>query len=129
VLKIPRSTKIKKIVLNFFIILFLYVIINNVQASNTDETIQKFEFTESVEEFNNPDMGIYRPTAIQCKAVEEWPNIKIQYPNGLVHLRIGLQSFSRLGNGNQDYDITKEHIEKLNQYMRSGKGSGRNCYC
>ncbi len=124
-----KKIKIHKIVFIFLIIVFLYTAINNVQATKTDETIKKFEFTESIEEFNNPDIGIYRPTAIQCQAVGEWPNTRIQYANGLVHLRIGLKSFTKSGNGVQDYDITEEHIEKLNQYMRTSKRSRRNCYC
>lgn len=131
-LKVLKNMKrlISNVMFIFFVILFLNITINNnVQASKTDETIRKFEFTESVEEFNNPDMGIYRPTAIQCQAVGEWKDTKIQYANGLVHLRIGLKSFTKAGNGVQDYDITEEHIEKLNQYMRTSKRSGRNGYC
>ncbi len=121
---------INKVLLIFFIIVLLYIIIinNNVQASTTADITQKFEFTESTEEFNSPDMGIYRPTAIQCKAEGEWPNTKIQYANGLVHLRIGLKDFTKAGNGVKDYDITEEHINKLNQYMRSSKTSRGNSY-
>ncbi len=131
-LKVLNNMKkaITKVLLIFFIIVLLctIIIINNVQASKTVDMTQKFEFTESTEEFNNPDMGIYRPTAIQCKAEGEWPNTRIQYANGLVHLRIGLKAFSKAGNGLHDYDITEEHIKKLNQYMRSSKRSRGNSY-
>ena len=96
---------------------------------DNENIIRKEIFKESVEEINNPDIGIYRPTAIQCQAVNDWNDTKIQYANGLVHLRIGLKSFTKAGNGVKDYDITEEHIEKLNQYMRSSKRSGRNSYC
>ncbi len=124
---IKKSNHINKIILIFFAIVLLINIISNVQAIETHGTIQKFEFIESIEEFNNPDMGIYRPTAIQCQAEGDWPNTRIQYANGLVHLRIGIRDFSKAGNGTQDYDITREHIEKLNGYMRSSKRSRRNC--
>ncbi len=124
-----KKKSIYKIICIFFIILFLYITIDNVQALKTEDTIQTFNFTESTEEFNSPDMGIYRPTAIQCKAEGEWPNTKIQYANGLVHLRIGLKDFTKAGNGVKDYDITEEHIMKLNQYMRTSKRDRWNSYC
>ncbi len=120
---------LKKVICISFIILFLYITINNVQALKTEDTTQTFSFTESTEEFNSPDMGIYRPTFIRCKAVEEWPNTKIQYANGLVHLRIGLKDFTKAGNGVKDYDITEEHIKKLNQYMRTSKRGRWNSCC
>ncbi len=119
---------INKMILIFFVIVLLINIISNVQAIEMHGTTQKFEFIESIEEFNNPDMGIYRPTAIQCQAEGEWRNTRIQYANGLVHLRIGLKSFTKAGNSSQDYDITEEHINKLNEYMRSSKRGRRNSY-
>jgi len=121
-----KNSRLKRILSIYIILLFLGTGIKPVQAQEEAKTIQKFEFTESIEEFNNPDMGIYRPTFIRCKPEGEWANTKIQYANGLVHLRIGIKDFSKAGNGVQDYAITSEHIEKLNQYMRTNKRSGRN---
>ncbi len=123
-MKNKSSKRIGKILVTFFVlfsVLFLGFGINSMRAA---DEIKKVDFEESVEEFNNPDMGIYRPTVIICKAEGEWDNTQIQYANGLVHLRIGLKSFSGKGNGDKDYDITPEHIEKLNQYMQQVRNAG-----
>jgi len=85
---------------------------------------QIIEYTESIDEFNNPDCGFYRPTGVRVKPEGDWWKGTIWYSNGLVHLRMGLRAFSEKFNGVQDYDITPDVIEKMNIWIDQLRKNG-----
>ncbi len=73
---------------------------NKSEATTTE--IQTFAPTETIEEFESPDMGFYKPTPMSLKAEGEWNNVYIERANGLVHLRLGQKSFTKKANGVKD---------------------------
>ncbi len=98
---------------------------NDLSIKSQDET-QIYTFTESITEFNNPDMGFYRPTGVRVSPDTEstWWKNPIWYSNRLVHLRIGLREFSEKYNKVQDYDITEDTIQKLNIWVDQIRKAG-----
>jgi len=86
-----------------------------------EEQNKQIEYTETLENFENPERGFYRPVYIRYK---EDNNKPINITHNLVHLRLDIGAFSKVVNGKQDIPLTQDMLEAFNQTLKSIKANG-----
>lgn len=115
--------KTRKIIVGMLFLIFCLTQIS--QAQQTQETlITEKNYEETIEKIDNPDRGFYYPVSISCKPQGMNKDFKIPKANQLIHLRLGLKQFTQKGNGKQDFNLTVEMIDTLNEYLQQIRQSG-----
>ncbi len=116
--------KILKKVLVILIIIAL--ILPNIYISNAEEKIEtennkNIEYTETLEDFKNPERGFYEPVYIRYK---EDGNNSVNITSNLVHLRLDIGAFSKAVNGKQDIPLTQNMLDAFDQTLKKIKSNG-----
>lgn len=79
------------------------------------------DYTESLEDIENPERGFYYPVSIDL--TPEGGDVK-NLDENLVHLRVGIGAFSKAVNGEKDLEFTQEMLNTLNQNLANIKSNG-----
>lgn len=121
----------------YLLLLFVFFLIscnnikNNEQTQNNNQkqeeiSIQnEIKFNETIEEFDNPDCGFYKPVYISCSdtKVSQVSKNYLKY-NNLLHLRIDISSYSKANNGDSDKLFNEEMLNNLsNEFKRMYEAS------
>ena len=74
------------------------------------------DYTESLEDFNNPERGFYKPVKFIAKTEG---NTVLAPTDNLVHLRVGIGAFSGAYNGVSDMDFTPDMLNTLDATLNN----------
>jgi len=116
--------KIGKQILVMLMVLLLILSSIDISSAKEEKESKKYrpiEYTETLEDFKNPERGFYRPVYIRYK---EDNNKPINITHNLVHLRLDIGAFSKAVNGKQDIPLTQDMLEAFEQTLKSIKANG-----
>ena len=101
------------ILLSIFIVIYGYKVTLNIIHDNKEKLLasvkQDIDYTESLEEFDNPERGFYQYYYYNLKESNNDIINPDELSSNLMHLRIGLGSFSKAYNK----DGIKNYQQKL----------------
>lgn len=116
----------KKVVMPFSILILSIVVVLLINGSKSDidvlfKTVNDINYSESLKELNNPERGFYEPIGIN---MQENNNKVLNPKNNLVHLRVGIGTFSGKVNGKEDITFTDNMLSSLDQTLKNIKENG-----
>ncbi len=86
--------------------------------------VNDIDYTETLENIQNPERGFYTPVFIKMKPTDNTP---ISPKNNLVHLRVGIGEFSgKVNKENEDLKFTDDMLESLNATLENIKKNNGN---
>ena len=74
------------------------------------------DYTESLEDFNNPERGFYKPVKL---ITQTEGNTALAPTENLIHLRVGIGAFSGAYNGVSDMDFTPDMLNTLDATLNN----------
>lgn len=93
----------------------------SIAYDNTLNQITDINYNESLTELNNPERGFYEPIGLNMQV----SNNKVLNPkNNLVHLRVGIGSFSSKVNGEKDLEFTDDMLNALDKTLKNIRSNG-----
>ncbi len=108
-------TKKYKGALLFILTLFIICFILQSSLSITEKEasfqyIDSIDYSESLDTLTNPERGFYNPVGYNLK---QEGNQAINPKGNLIHLRIGIATFSRKHNNQEDIEITEDALNAI----------------
>ncbi|MDE7306323.1 MAG: DUF4832 domain-containing protein [Clostridia bacterium] len=84
------------------------------EENKTPSYRQQLDYTESLEQINNPDQGFYRPLYVKVtESGAEYNKNIVTAATQLYHLRIDISAFSAAVNGAEDKPLTAEALSGI----------------
>lgn len=97
---------------------------NEEENYNKEEIINDIDYTETLDNIQNPERGFYTPVYIGMKQTN---NTAKNPKNNLVHLRVGIGDFSGKVNAEkQDKEFTEDMLNSLNETLKNIKKNNGN---
>lgn len=116
-----RILKKALVTLIIFVLISPNFYISNAQGNIENESNEQIEYTETLENFENPERGFYRPVYIRYKENENQP---VNITHNLAHLRLDIGAFSKAVNGKQDIPLTQNMLDAFDQTLKKIKANG-----
>lgn len=86
--------------------------------------LENIDYTESIETFNNPERGFYKPLRYDFKVEgNKVPNNR-NLSGNLMHLRLGIGAFSGKVNNDKDLELSEDMLNTLDQMLKTIKANG-----
>lgn len=116
------------ILLSIFIVIYGYKVTLNIIHDNKEKLLasvkQDIDYTESLEEFDNPERGFYQYYYYNLKESNNDIINPDELSSNLMHLRIGLGSFSKAYNKDDDKELSTEALNKIDEILKTVKSKG-----
>lgn len=102
----------------------LALLIQSIEENKYFEEVSNIDYTETLDNIQNPERGFYTPLYIEMKQNN---NIAKSPQNNLVHLRVGIGDFSgKVNVEKQDKEFTEDMLNSLNETLENIKKNNAN---
>lgn len=103
------------------IAIIIFIVIFNFTISSA--VTEKIDYTETLENFNNPERGFYDFYYYNFKQSDNTINEKSLNKN-LMHLRLGIGAFSKAVNKEKDIEFSEDMLNAFSKMLKSIKANG-----
>ncbi len=114
----------KKIIKNIIIVILIATLILTYCSNYSKATkVQEIDYTESIENFNNPERGFYDHYPYSF-TVSDNKEITSKLSANLIHLRLDIGNFSKAVNGKEDLELSEDMLNKFDEMLKKIKSNG-----
>lgn len=110
-------------IISRILIIILIIIIFSINI-NSMAVEQEIDYTESLENFDNPERGFYKHFGYNFKVSENKAPSENALKGNLIHLRLGIGAFSKAVNGNSDMEFSEDMLNTFNKILKIIKSNG-----
>lgn len=97
---------------------------NNIDVKETNNLkTQEIDYTETIENFNNPERGFYDHFPYKFSVTDNKP-INSKLSANLIHLRLDIGEFSKAVNGKEDLELSQEMLDTFDAMLKKIKSNG-----
>ncbi len=113
----------KKIIKKILIVVLIVVLIFVGNNYFKEVKAQEIDYTETIENFDNPERGFYSHFPYSFSVTDNKP-INSKLSANLIHLRLDIGAFSKAVNGKEDLELSEEMLDTFDAMLKKIKSNG-----